>query len=127
MEFESRLKIDKYLDIDIYGTYIIGGETEKVFDDFYNSVFSGIAIFQVNSSTNGLEFIISEFKDLYLQTDAENSNIEDSESELVEINLSDFTKDYEINTTDGDNHTSLILDSVEINLNEKKLKLLFSI
>lgn len=127
MEFESRLKIDKYLDIDIYGTYIIGGETEKVFDDFYNSVFSGVAIFQVNSSTNGLEFIISEFKDLYLQTDAENSNIEDSESELVEINLSDFTKDYEINTTDGDNHTSLILDSVEINLNEKKLKLLFSI
>ena len=127
MEFESRLKIDQYLDIDIYGTYIIGGETEKIFDDFYNSVFSGVAIFQVNSSTNGLEFIISEFKDLYLQTDAENSNIEDSESELVEINLSDFTKDYEINTTDGDNHTSLVLDSVEINLNEKKLKLLFSI
>lgn len=127
MKFESRLKIDKYLDIDIYGTYIIGGETEKVFDDFYNSVFSGVAIFQVNSSTNGLEFIISEFKDLYLQTDAENSNIEDSESELVEINLSDFTKDYEINTTDGDNHTSLVLDSVEINLNEKKLKLLFLI
>ncbi|TXG86309.1 MAG: hypothetical protein E6R13_00740 [Spirochaetes bacterium] len=127
MEFESRLKIDKYLDIDIYGTYIIGGETEKVFDDFYNSVFSGIAIFQVNASINGLEFIISEFKDLYLQTEAENSNIEDSESELVEINLSDFTKDYEINTTDGDNHTSLVLDSVEINLNEKKIKLLFLI
>jgi hypothetical protein len=127
MEFESRLKIDKYLDIDIYGTYIIGGETEKVFDDFYNSVFSGVAVFQVNASINGLEFIISEFKDLYLQTEAENSNIEDSESELVEINLSDFTKDYEINTTDGDNHTSLVLDSVEINLTEKKIKLLFSI
>lgn len=127
MEFESRLKIDQYLDIDIYGTYIISGETEKVFDDFYNSVFSGVGVFQVNSTINGLEFIISEFKNLYLQTEAENSNIEDSESELVEINLSDFTKDYEINTTDGDNHTSLFLDSVEINLNEKKIKLLFLI
>lgn len=114
MQLEANLKLDQYLDIDI---------TSKLYSDFYASMFICTTIFEVGVSAEGLSFEIYEVKDLGLYTEAENENGEEIN---LDIHLNDFTKDISIQKSESELNL-LQLDYVEINLDEKTIKIQFSL
>lgn len=114
MQLEANLKLDQYLDIDIMSSK---------YSDFYASIFKCTTIFEVNTSAEGLSFEIFEVKDMALYSEVET---ESGEETTLDMSLSDFTKDVKI--TKGDSELNLLqLSFVDINLDNKTIKLEFSL
>jgi hypothetical protein len=112
MILSTNLQLEDYLDIAI----------ETKYDEVEDAIFTCSVDFNVTADINGLEYSIEIVKTPRIKYSANNSD--DEEPLYFDVDLSDFNTSVFINKTDDEKY-EVRLDNVDINIENKILKIYF--
>lgn len=117
MILTTKLKLDKYLDIDIYDQYDTQEDTILECDvDYF-----------VLADVNGLHFDINEIKNINLSyTGIVYGDEDDIETPITITDFSEFNKEITFLKSDNEEDKLIFLTSVDINIDKKTIEFIFN-